>query len=304
MDWELIKTIIGYISGPLVGAFIGLITNYLAVKMLFRPYYPKKIFGVRIPFTPGIIPKRKDALAHGIGLAVGEDLFTGDDLKNLLCSEKIEQRLISNVKNALKEQSSRSIDELVSSVASEESIDTYKDKISLFLAEKIISSAKKMDIGEIVATKGKEALVEKKASLGMLGMFLTDGIVDPLLAQVKDKVSLFLEEEGVETALPAIREEVSLITGAPIDEQIDFSSLDEEKITSIVKRLYESLVIKAIDAIASDLDICSIVEEKVKKMPIRDLEALCLKIMKKELRALVILGGILGFIIGIINIFI
>lgn len=304
MDWELIKTIIGYISGPLVGAFIGLITNYLAVKMLFRPYYPKKIFGVRIPFTPGIIPKRKDALAHGIGLAVGEDLFTGDDLKNLLCSEKIEQRLISNVKNALKEQASRSIDELVSSVASEESIDTYKDKISLFLAEKIISSAKKMDIGEIVATKGKEALVEKKASLGMLGMFLTDGIVDPLLAQVKDKVSLFLEEEGVETALPAIREEVSLITGAPIDEQIDFSSLDEEKITSVVKSLYESLIIKAIDAIASDLDICSIVEEKVKKMPLRDLEALCLKIMKRELRALVILGGIIGLIIGIINIFV
>ena len=304
MDWELIKTIIGYISGPLIGAFIGLITNYLAVKMLFRPYYPKKIFGVRIPFTPGIIPKRKDALAHGIGLAVGEDLFTGDDLKNLLCSEKIEQRLISNVKNALKEQASRSFDELVSSVASKESIDTYKDKISLFLAEKIISSAKKMDIGEIVATKGKEALVEKKASLGMLGMFLTDGIVDPLLAQVKDKVSLFLEEEGVETALPAIREEVSLITGAPIDEQIDFSSLDEEKITSVVKSLYESLVIKAIDAIASDLDICSIVEEKVKKMPLRDLEALCLKIMKRELRALVILGGIIGLIIGIINIFV
>lgn len=304
MDWELIKTIIGYISGPLVGAFIGLITNYLAVKMLFRPYYPKKIFGVRIPFTPGIIPKRKDALAHGIGLAVGEDLFTGDDLKNLLCSEKIEQRLISNVKNALKEQASRSIDELVSSVASEESIDTYKDKISLFLAEKIISSAKKMDIGEIVATKGKEALVEKKASLGMLGMFLTDGIVDPLLAQVKDKVSTFLEEEGVETALPAIREEVSLITGAPIDEQINFSSLDEEKITSVVKSLYESLIIKAINAIASDLDICSIVEEKVKKMPLRDLEALCLKIMKRELRALVILGGIIGLIIGIINIFV
>ena len=304
MDWELIKTIIGYISGPLVGAFIGLITNYLAVKMLFRPYYPKKIFGVRIPFTPGIIPKRKDALAHGIGLAVGEDLFTGDDLKNLLCSEKIEQRLISNVKNALKEQASRSIDELVSSVASEESIDTYKDKISLFLAEKIISSAKKMDIGEIVATKGKEALVEKKASLGMLGMFLTDGIVDPLLAQVKDKVSTFLEEEGVETALPAIREEVSLITGAPIDEQINFSSLDEEKITSVVKSLYESLIIKAINAIASDLDICSIVEEKVKKMPLRDLEALCLKIMKRELRALVILGGIIGLIIGIKNIFV
>jgi uncharacterized membrane protein YheB (UPF0754 family) len=63
-------------------------------------------------------------------------------------------------------------------------------------------------------------------------------------------------------------------------------------------------IVKALDSIASSLDICSIVEEKVKQMPIKDLETLCLKIMKKELRALVILGGIIGFIIGIINSFI
>ncbi len=304
MNWELIETIIGYISGPMIGAIIGLVTNYLAVKMLFRPYFPKKIFGLRIPFTPGIIPKRKDALAHGIGLAVGEDLFTGDDLKNLLCSPKVEDKLIANIKNTLSEYSSLSIEELIGKVVSEERTDEFKDKISLFLAEKIISSAKKMDIGEIVAKKGKEAIIEKKASLGMLGMFLTDGIIDPLLEQVKEKVGVFLDEEGLQTALPAIREEVSLISEKPINEQFNFSSLNEEKITSLVKKLYESAIVKALDSIASDLDICSIVEEKVKKMPIKDLEALCLKIMKRELRALVILGGIIGFIIGIINVFI
>ena len=35
-----------------VGAIIGYITNWLAIKMLFRPHGEKKIFGIKLPFTP------------------------------------------------------------------------------------------------------------------------------------------------------------------------------------------------------------------------------------------------------------
>ncbi|MBO5373958.1 MAG: DUF445 family protein [Clostridia bacterium] len=304
MSWELVKELLGYVSGPVVGAIIGLITNYLAVVMLFHPYEPIKLFGVRLPFTPGIIPKRKDALAHAIGKAVGEDLFTSEDLTRMLCSEKVEGKLIEHVKGTLKKYTSSSIDEILSRLASEEAREAFRERLSVFLAERIIASAEKMDVGELVASKGKEAILEKKASLGMLGMFLTDGIIDPLLEQVKEKVSLFLTDEGVETALPVIRDEVSVIATTPINEQIDFSRLDEDKITSLVRSIYEGAVVKAISSLADGLDICSIVEQKVNEMSLKDLEALCKRIMKKELRALVILGGAIGFIIGIINIFI
>ncbi len=304
MNWELFNTILGYISGPAIGAIIGLFTNYIAVKMLFHPYKPIKLFGIRLPFTPGIIPKRKDALANAIGRAVGEDLFTGEDVKALLCSEAVESKLISYVKTTLSSYSSRSIDSILASVASEESRERIKETLSQFLAEKIISATERMDIPALIAQKGKEAIYEKKASLGMLGMFLTDGVVDPLLEQVKDKVSSFLTEQGTETALPAIREEVSVIATSPINEQIDFSSLDEEKLTSAIRSLYESAVARALDSVASSLDISAVVEKKVMEMSLKDLEALCKRIMKKELRALVVLGGVIGFVIGIVNVFI
>ena len=45
-----------YFIGPLVGAAIGYITNDIAIRMLFRPHQAKYIMGMRIPFTPGIIP--------------------------------------------------------------------------------------------------------------------------------------------------------------------------------------------------------------------------------------------------------
>ena len=47
------------IIGPLVGAIIGLITNGIAIKMIFRPLYAKYLWGWKLPFTPGLIPKEK-----------------------------------------------------------------------------------------------------------------------------------------------------------------------------------------------------------------------------------------------------
>ena len=49
--------VLHYIAGPLLGAVIGYCTNWLAVKMLFKPLEPIKVFGRTLPFTPGVIPK-------------------------------------------------------------------------------------------------------------------------------------------------------------------------------------------------------------------------------------------------------
>ena len=70
MDW------IQILAGPVIGAVIGYFTNYIAVKMMFRPLKPIKFKNYTLPFTPGIIPKGKDRLAKALGEAVGENLLT------------------------------------------------------------------------------------------------------------------------------------------------------------------------------------------------------------------------------------
>ncbi len=67
-----------------VGALIGGITNALAIKMLFHPYEAIYIFGKRLPFTPGLIPKRRDELAEQMGKMVVEHLITPESIKNKL----------------------------------------------------------------------------------------------------------------------------------------------------------------------------------------------------------------------------
>jgi uncharacterized membrane protein YheB (UPF0754 family) len=62
------------------GAVIGFGTNLIAIIMLFRPWQEKRILGVRIPFTPGLIPKRQQEIAVKLGEVVEMHLLTEEGL--------------------------------------------------------------------------------------------------------------------------------------------------------------------------------------------------------------------------------
>lgn len=86
-----------------VGAVIGYITNWFAIKMLFRPHTEKRIFGIKIPFTPGLIPKEKNRIAKSVGDAIGDHLLTSETLVESLCSDEMNSKLRKWVKNKISE---------------------------------------------------------------------------------------------------------------------------------------------------------------------------------------------------------
>jgi len=84
-----------FIIGSLVGAIIGYITNWLAIKMLFRPQKEIRLFNVKVPFTPGLIPKEKTRIAKSVGESIGQHLLTKETIIKSLCSENMNQQLDS-----------------------------------------------------------------------------------------------------------------------------------------------------------------------------------------------------------------
>ncbi len=78
--------IIQVLMMALIGALIGGMTNTIAIKMLFRPYEAKYLLGKRLPFTPGVIPLRRDEASTKLG-----DIITG----HLLTPEVFEEKLKS-----------------------------------------------------------------------------------------------------------------------------------------------------------------------------------------------------------------
>ncbi len=66
----------------LVYGITGYGTNWLALRMIFRPYEAKRIAGLKVPFTPGIISKNKSRFAQNMGKFVQQSLLNRDSIVN------------------------------------------------------------------------------------------------------------------------------------------------------------------------------------------------------------------------------
>lgn len=69
---------------------------WLAVRMLFRPRYPFKVFGVTL-FPQGMIPRHRDRLANAIGKAVGEELVSQETIMEQLLGKDFLRKKIRGV---------------------------------------------------------------------------------------------------------------------------------------------------------------------------------------------------------------
>jgi uncharacterized membrane protein YheB (UPF0754 family) len=64
---------------PVISAFIGWFTNWIAIKMLFHPKNPIKILGITFI---GIFPKRQAQFAEKLGKLVSAELLSFDDIES------------------------------------------------------------------------------------------------------------------------------------------------------------------------------------------------------------------------------
>ena len=74
----------------------GYVGAWLAVRMLFRPRKPLRVFGITI-FPQGMIPRHRDRLATAIGKAVGEELVSHDTIIEQLTGNDFLRRKIRGV---------------------------------------------------------------------------------------------------------------------------------------------------------------------------------------------------------------
>lgn len=92
-----------YIIGAILGAIIGYITNWLAIKMLFKPHTEKRIGGIKVPFTPGLIPKEKPRIAKSIAETVKEHLINPESISNSLNTEEVKGKVKVSVEKKISE---------------------------------------------------------------------------------------------------------------------------------------------------------------------------------------------------------
>lgn len=307
---ETVKTVLQYLWGPLLGAVIGYFTNFIAVKMLFHPHKPWKIGKFRVPFTPGIVPQRQPVLAKAIGDAVGNHLFTGDDLKRLFLTDATKERAVDMVMDALDlslvfketDKPLPTANQLGLTYLKEDQWNTAKVSIARFLTDRISDAVDQMDIGAIIAEQGASVILEKKSSLGMLAMFVNEHTVQAFLPQISEKINAYVAENGRGMIENAVRTQLESYSERPLHDLMSYTS--EDQIRTVIGSVYEKILLSIGGRFNEMLDISSAVEEKVAAMSVKEIEDLCMRVMKRELDTIVNLGALIGFILGLFNLII
>lgn len=292
-------------GGPVIGALIGYCTNYLAVKMLFRPIHPVKIGNYTLPFTPGVIPRRKDALARAVGEAVESRLLTSQDIMSYLISENTKNAVTEVCTNALYKAEERdgSLRDNLLLILEEEQYKKQKEALVSMLAQKLTEQLGNMQIGDIMAKEAREA-VEGMAQGTMFAMFLNEQLMEQITQPIGERVQQWILKNGGDYLRPVIEEELRNLEDRPFMQLTDQIPLDFVKIQNQIAQIYDKCMRDFAKEIARSFPVSSIVEERIKKMDPLELEELVLSVMKHELNMLVNLGALIGFLLGILNIFI
>lgn len=287
---------------PLVGAVIGYVTNWIAVKMLFRPREEVRIFGRKLPFTPGVIPKGQGRLARAVGRAVEEQLLTKEVLKEVLLSEPKKEALRSAAarwmeewgasEHTIKEEAIRLLEE----EPVEDFIETAEEEITDVIYKKIIE----INPGNLVAEKALESVREKLAD-SMFGMMLGDSFLVPLANQVGDKINEYVEENGRGLVEQIVMEESEKLQRVTVGEAVRSVDRYEMDLPEKILQSYEKLVEEKLPILLETLSLSSVVEKRINAMDVMEVEDLMLSIMKKELGAIVNLGALIGLILGLAN---
>jgi len=144
---------LGFMS--VVGALIGGVTNSLAIKMLFRPYNAIYVAGVKLPFTPGLIPKRREELALQLGRMVVEHLLTPEGIRRKLTEEAFVQGAIKWGQEQLGKwfRSDKTISDLLSRLGVENPEITFEAQLIRFVKntyEQRMGEMRRKTVGEIL----------------------------------------------------------------------------------------------------------------------------------------------------------
>lgn len=294
--------ILKLLAGPIIGAVIGYFTNYIAVKMLFKPLHPVYIGKKQLPFTPGLIPKRKNDLAAAVGKAVSENLLTGQDLAEAIPDDDIKTHVADKLWEqfeALKEKDD-TVEDIGVKYISREKYDQLRNKLEDVFTAKTMDAIKNMNVGELIVQEGIRVINEKVKG-SMMGMFLNENTIKSFAEPLGEEIEKFIEERGEYIIRPAIAGQITKVEETEMGQLAEGIPLEKENILKLVDTIYDRCMSDSFSTIMEKIDIAGIVEEKIRDMEVEKLEELVLSVMKKELDAIVRLGALIGFVIGIIN---
>ncbi|MDR0402294.1 MAG: DUF445 family protein [Treponema sp.] len=259
-----------FIIAPLAGAVIGYVTNAIAVRMLFRPLKEIRVAGLRLPFTPGVLPRQRRRLADSIGAMVERELFTPQTLAERLGGRETREKL----------------SRIIVSAAGKKAEEWYPDAVSELI---LFLSTPKMR--GILESQGRIFLNRVVLSLNVFQRFV---------------VSVGRYDTTLDEKMPAIiddllREFEYLLRSETVREKLlSFCGQSLEKAAARAGELSAGRLAAILDAV----DVRTLVRDRIDRLDMLQVEGIILDLLAGELKWINLFGAVLGALIGAVQILI
>ncbi|MCQ2203628.1 MAG: DUF445 family protein [Bacteroidales bacterium] len=299
---------IQYFLIPAMGGIIGYFTNDLAIRMLFRPYEAKHIFGMRVPFTPGLIAKRKSDLAIAMGRTISNRLMNPEVLQKTLLSDSIINKLRSSINKFIDKQktSDQTLHDFLSQYLTEATVDATAHHITGNIADSIKQHLADSNIGANIAHKAVVYLKDYlKNGGGMLS--LIGGIAETMTEKAEsvftEHINSLIEKEAPEMAKNMVGSQIDKLLSTKMKNLCEGHDKQLQQLTESIIAFYRRIIMGRLPGMLSTINISRMVETRINEMSVEETEKMVLDVMRRELRAIVWLGAALGAIMGCVNLF-
>lgn len=175
-----VETILPWVLPPLLGACIGYLTNSVAIRMLFRPLRERRVFGVRVPFTPGVIPRRRHELAESIGNMVARELLTSEVFTNRFTAPRFAFTLRRTIGRMLDDLSRSEAGSLHRRAPIGRALELARDALRSFLCDDPAMIDRIRALASRVVTEPPEAAGESRAGFLDAILEIPIGVFEPV----------------------------------------------------------------------------------------------------------------------------
>lgn len=299
---------LSYLIGPLSGSVIGYFTNWLAIKMMFRPHKAKYIFGMKIPFTPGLIPKERGRLAEAVGSSISENLMSREVLEKNLLSEDMLIKIGEGYDTFITKQkvNTESLRTFLGHFLSKEDLDKIQSDTGHELALQIHRRLADSNLGTMLAHAAVEHAISKMEN-SLWGVAFN---VELFLILLQEPTEHLLSKHINEIISNNSEEIITNLISQESDKLLDTPVCDllrghEEQLTQLRAILldgYRQVISVHLPKILSTIDISRIIRDRINELDIEEGEKIIFAVMDRELRAIVWLGALLGCVIGAFSI--
>ena len=301
---------LSYLVGPLVGGVIGYITNDVAIRMLFRPHKAKYVMGLHVPFTPGIIPKERGRIAQAVGQAISDNLMNREVLERTLLSEEMMQRLGDSIDRMVSKQTenNETLEQLLRHYLTREELQAIVEGTSEELSRLVKEKLTDTSVGQKIAHQAIAMMKEKTHR--KMGGFLTDALglnkiveaaLDPAEHHLARHINDIMSQNAEQMVATMLDGEADRLLQRPVSELLRDHEQQLSELRQTALGLYRTVITDRLPRILGALNISRIIENRINEMDMDESERIILDVMKKELRAIVWFGALLGCLIGIVN---